>query len=147
MRLLPVVCGVAAALGGMGQTQAAPRGTRGGTVGPSGVITSPCGRHNVTIRGGAVAIDGRRVHAAWERVQLAGQPVWRDDSNALAWVEKWEGRLRLVVITEVAHPEQALYWALPTPAAGEQVAWAGPHRVVVGNDLLSPRAVATWSEE
>src|SRR5215813_3399049 len=65
---------------------------------------SPCGRHLVEIDGGAVFVDGRRVHPSTGEVEVLGVPTWRADGDALAWLERGAGETRLVVLPEVSRP-------------------------------------------
>jgi hypothetical protein len=99
----------------------------------------------VEVARGAVLVDGKRVHPASKNVYVVAPPTWRRDGRAVAWIERSEGELRLVVVPDVTSP-QALPWTLPVASADDQVFWAGPRRVVVGPALLAPRAVASWSE-
>lgn len=112
-------------------------------------LRSPCGRHHLELRAAALWLDGRRVHAVNEDTRLTAPPAWRGDGRAVAWLEQSRSGLRLVVVADVARPEEPLYWTLPARAATtsrERLSWVGPHQVVVGPDLLSPRAVASWTE-
>jgi len=109
-------------------------------------VPSPAGRHVVEVARGAVLLDGRRVHPQSGSVYLIAPPTWRLDGRAVAWIERSDGQLRLVVVPDVAAPAQALPWSLPLVSADDQIFWAGPRRVVVGPALLSPRAIASWSE-
>jgi hypothetical protein len=108
--------------------------------------SSPCGRHVVRVSAGAVFVDGRRVHPGDGSVYVLTRPTWRRDGRALAWLERHEGETRLVVLPQVDTGATPLPWTLPTLTARDHVFWAGPNRVVVGPDLLAPRAVASWSE-
>jgi hypothetical protein len=108
-------------------------------------LVSPGGRHVVHVAGGAVFVDGRRVHPASGGVYLMGNPLWRGDGGALAWLERSEGQVRLVVLPEIGPAAEPLPWVLPALPSGDQLFWAGPNRVVVGPALLAPRAVASWS--
>jgi len=109
-----------------------------------GRLRSPCGRHTVTIDGGAVFVDGRRVHPAAGTVEVLRPPTWRRDGGALAWLERGGGETRLVVLPELARSAQPLAWTLPHALGHERVYWAGPSRVVVGPEELQPHAVASW---
>ncbi len=102
---------------------------------------SPCGRHVVRIAGGAVFIDGRRVHPAQGQVYLLAPPRWRRDGRAVAWLERHGRRTRLVVLPDLAEP---LAWGLPPLSQGDEVFWAAADRIVVGPTLLVPRVVASW---
>src|SRR5262252_3694724 len=42
-------------------------------------LRSPCGRHLVEVDGGAVFIDGKRVHPALGNVAVLREPAWRAD--------------------------------------------------------------------
>jgi hypothetical protein len=109
-------------------------------------VASPNGRHVVHVSRGAVFVDGRRVHPASGSVYVMGAPLWRGDGRALAWLERNEGEVRLVVIPDLHDPgAQPLPWVLPPLPSGDQLFWAGPNRIVVGPALLAPRAVASWS--
>ena len=108
-------------------------------------IASPNGRHRVHVSGGAVFVDGRRVHPASGSVYVMAPPLWRGDGRALAWLERNEGEVRLVVLPDLDPAAQPLPWVLPALPSGDQLFWAGPNRVVVGPALLAPRAVASWT--
>jgi len=108
-------------------------------------LVSPGGRHVVHVAGGAVFVDGRRVHPSSGGIYLMGSPRWRGDGGALAWLERSEGQVRLVVLPEIGPTAEPLPWVLPALPSGDQLFWAGPNRVVVGPDLLAPRAVASWT--
>ncbi len=108
--------------------------------------TSPCGRHVVSVTGGAVFVDGRRVHPDTGSVYVLAAPIWRSDGGAVAWLERGDGETRLVVMPEFARGAKALPWSLPAVTAADQVFWAGTNRVVIGPGLLQPRAVASWTD-
>ena len=105
---------------------------------------SPCGRHLVEIDGGAVFLDGRRVHPSFGTVEVLSEPIWRGDGEALAWLERGAGETRLVVVPEVSRFADPISWPLPRALARERVHWAGATRVVVGPEILQPHAVASW---
>lgn len=107
---------------------------------------SPGGRHLVEVDGGAVWLDGRRVHPALGSVQVLASPSWRDDGDAVAWIERAAGETRLVVLPALTAGAEALAWPLPRALGGERIHWAGDRRVVVGPAPLEPRAVASWTE-
>ncbi len=109
-------------------------------------VASPCGRHAVRVERGTVFVDGRAVHGPEGGAYVLASPTWRRDGGALAWIERGGGETRLVVLPDLQPGTQPLTWSLPATADGERVAWAGPQRVVVGPELLAPRAVASWSE-
>ena len=107
---------------------------------------SPGGRHALAVRGGAVLIDGRRVHGA-AATMVAG-PTWRDDDDAVAWVERGGGgAMQIVVLPRLSMGAQPLEWPLPRLEADDRVHWASHTRVVVGPELLTPRASVSWTEE
>jgi len=126
---------------------AAPSPSRLSSIRVSDAQVSPCGRHTLSVRGGAVFVDGRRVHRPGERVQVTALPVWRQDGAAVAWTERTSVGARLAVVVDVAKPDAPMFWSIPSPASEDHLAWAGPHRVVVGNNILAPRAVASWTED
>lgn len=107
---------------------------------------SPGGIHLCEVDGGAVFVDGRRVHPDTGTVQVLGPPSWRSDGHALAWLERRHGETRLVVLPEVAQPSDPIVWPLPRALSGDRVLWAGDNKIVVGPELLQPRAVASWSD-
>jgi len=107
--------------------------------------TSPGGRHVVQVSRGAVFVDGRRVHPARGDVYLLTAPQWRKDGRALAWLERCQGQVRLVVLPELGPEAEPMPWVLPALPSGDQLFWAGHNRIVVGPALLAPRAVASWS--
>jgi len=107
---------------------------------------SPCGRHLVEVDGGAVYIDGRRVHPSTGSVVVLATPAWRDDGDAVAWVERVSGETRLVVLPALSSSAEPLAWPLPRALGGERLHWAGERRVVVGPQPLEPRAVASWTD-
>jgi hypothetical protein len=109
-------------------------------------LRSPCGRHVVEVENGAIFLDGKKVHPATGSVHVLAAPSWRNDGDALAWLERRSGETRLVVLPEVAHPTETIVWPLPPALAQDRVHWAGDNRVVVGPEALQPRAVASWSE-
>jgi hypothetical protein len=105
---------------------------------------SPCGRHLVEIDGGAVFVDGRRVHPALGSVEVLSEPAWRGDGGALAWLERAAGETRLVVLPEVSSQTQPLAWPLPRALGSGRIFWTGPTRIVVGPEELQPLAIASW---
>jgi hypothetical protein len=108
-------------------------------------VPSPGGRHVVQVADGAVFVDGRRVHPAGGSVYVLAAPTWRADGGALAWIERSDGEIRLVVLPEI-HPTAApMPWVLPALPSGDQVFWAARNRIVIGPALLAPRAVASWT--
>jgi hypothetical protein len=108
-------------------------------------VPSPRGGHVVHVSGGAVFVDGRRVHPTSGGVYLLAAPQWRKDGRAVAWLERCQGQVRLVVLPEIDPRVEPLPWDLPALPSGDQLFWAGSNRIVVGPALLAPRAVASWS--
>jgi hypothetical protein len=109
-------------------------------------VASPCGRHVAEVIGGAVYVDGRRVRTADGNVFVLAPPIWRRDGRAVAWIERSNGRARVVVIDGVEDHAAPLPLTLPDVAMDDRVFWAGPQRIHIGPALLAPRAVATWNE-
>jgi hypothetical protein len=107
---------------------------------------SPCGHHLVEVDGGAVYLDGRRVHPSSGSVTVLATPSWRDDGDAVAWLERVSGETRLVVIPALSSFAEPMAWPLPRALGGERIHWAGERRVVVGPAPLEPRAVASWTD-
>jgi len=109
-------------------------------------VASPDGRHVAEVIGGAVYVDGKRVRTADGTVFVLAPPIWRRDGRAVAWIERSQGEVRVVVIDGVDDRVAPLPLTLPAVAADDRVFWAGPQRLVIGPALLAPRAVATWNE-
>lgn len=107
---------------------------------------SPSGLHLVEVDGGAVFVDGRRVHPGSGAVQILSAPAWRADGDALAWLERRSGETRLVVLPSVNTPSEPIVWPLPRALSRDRVLWAAQNKVIVGPELLQPRAVASWSD-
>jgi hypothetical protein len=126
---------------------AAPSSSRIPSLKVSDAQISPCGRHTLFVQGGSVFVDGHRVHRLGEQVRVTTDPVWRRDGSAVAWMERTNIGVRLAVLVDVARPNAPMFWSIPAPASQDHLAWAGPHRVVVGNNILAPRAVASWTED
>jgi hypothetical protein len=105
---------------------------------------SPGGKHVVEVDGGAVFVDGRRVHPALGAVEILSEPCWRPDGSALAWMERGGGETRLLVLPEVARVVEPIAWPLPRALANDRVHWVGPSKIVIGPEALQPRAVASW---
>lgn len=109
-------------------------------------VRSPCGRHVVEVEAGQVRVDGRRVHPSEGASYLISRPTWRSDGAAVAWLERRDGATHLVVVPDLAEATGVLSWELPATAARDEIHWVAKNRVVLGPDLLSPRAVASWTE-
>ncbi len=109
-------------------------------------VASPCGRHVAEVIGGGVFIDGRRVRATEGAAFVIAPPTWRRDGNAVAWIERRAGQVRLVVVPEIDDGSEPLPWTLPVVTPEDRVYWAGQRRVVVGPEILAPRAIASWTE-
>ena len=109
-------------------------------------VASPCGRHVAEVIGGAVFIDGRRVRSAEGQAFVLAPPTWRRDGRAVAWLERSRGEARLVVVPALDESSESMPWTLPAVSTDDRVFWAGPRRVVVGPEMLNPRAIASWPE-
>jgi hypothetical protein len=109
-------------------------------------VASPCGRHVAEVIGGAVFIDGRRVRSTQGQAFVVAPPTWRRDGRAVAWLERSRGEARLVVVPALDESQDPMPWTLPAVSTDDRVFWAGPRRVVVGPEMLSPRAIASWPE-
>jgi hypothetical protein len=107
---------------------------------------SPCGRHVVEVDAGAIYLDGRRIHPLSGTVHVLEPPAWRDDGDAVAWIERVSGETRLVILPQLSAGAEPLAWPLPRALGSERIHWAGERRVVVGPAPLEPRAVASWTE-
>jgi hypothetical protein len=107
---------------------------------------SPCGRHVVEVDAGAIYLDGRRIHPLSGTVHVLEAPAWRDDGDAVAWIERVSGETRLVILPALSAGAEPLAWPLPRALGSERIHWAGERRVVVGPAPLEPRAVASWTE-
>jgi hypothetical protein len=110
-------------------------------------VRSPSGHHVVEVDGGAVYLDGRCVHPEVGVVHVLSAPIFRSDSDAVAWVERGGGGTRLVVLPQLSSDAPAIAWPLPRALGQDRLHWAEANRVIVGPDLLQPRAVASWTEE
>src|SRR6476659_3701531 len=82
---------------------------------------SPCGRHLVEVDGGAVYVDGRRVHPSSGNVTVLATPLWRDDGDAVAWLERVAGETRLVVLPTLSSYTEPLAWPLPRALGSERI--------------------------
>jgi hypothetical protein len=109
-------------------------------------VASPCGRHVAEVIGGSMFIDGRRVRASEGSAFVLAPPTWRRDGGAVAWIERRAGQARLVVVPGVDDGSEPLPWTLPVVTPDDRVFWAGQRRVVVGPEILAPRAIASWTE-
>jgi hypothetical protein len=107
---------------------------------------SPCGRYLFEVEDGAVYVNGRRIHPELRSVHVLAPPVWRDDGDALAWLEREGSETRLVVLPTVGTYAEPLAWPLPRALGSDQLHWAGPCQIVVGPQILEPHAVASWTE-
>lgn len=108
---------------------------------------SPGGRHFLELADGVVVIDGWHVSRD-TNVQMIGTPVWRPDGDAVAWIERVAGGIRLAVVPALRRtPADAMTWALPLALAREAIHWSSARRVAIGPSTLAPRAVASWIEE
>ena len=109
-------------------------------------VASPCGRHVAEVIGGSVFIDGRRVRALEGAGFVLAPPTWRRDGGAVAWIERRAGQARLVVVPGIDDGSDPMPWMLPVVSREDRVFWAGPRRVVVGPEILAPRAIASWTD-
>jgi hypothetical protein len=109
-------------------------------------IPSPCGRHVAEVIGGTVYIDGRRASRDVAGAFVVSPPTWRRDGDAVAWIERSRGQLRLVVMPALDASAEPMPWELPAVLSADRVFWAGPRRVVVGPGVLAPHAIASWEE-
>lgn len=109
-------------------------------------VASPGGRHVIEVRGGGVFVDGRRIHPSDGSVYLLSAPTFRSDGGAVAWLERADGQIRLVVVPELGRRAEPLPWMLPGLRGDAQIFWAGVNKVVVGPQLLAPFAVASWTD-
>jgi hypothetical protein len=87
------------------------------------------------------------VHPSTGTVVVLARPAWREDGDAVAWLERVSGETRLVVLPTLSTWCEPLAWPLPRALGGERIHWAGARRVVVGPAPLEPRAVASWTED
>lgn len=108
----------------------------------------PCRNAVLTVSRGAVFLDGQSVHPEGDKVRILVHPIWRRDRCAVAWIERTaDQEIRLVVVFPAQPgPASVLPWRLPPVERGDRLFWAANNRVVVGPQLLAPRAVASWSE-
>ena len=77
---------------------------------------------------------------------VVSPPTWRRDGDAVAWIERSRGQLRLVVMPALDASAEPMPWELPAVLSADRVFWAGPRRVVVGPGVLAPHAIASWEE-
>jgi hypothetical protein len=107
-------------------------------------LQSPDRRHLVEVTSrGRVRLDGKGVRSGAGK--LRGKPIWRRDSNALAFLQRSSFGLQLVVLPRLDH-RRPLVWHLP-PAADElsKVFWISPRRIGIGAKEMVPRLVVNWS--
>jgi hypothetical protein len=105
------------------------------------VKTSPDGSHKalITVRG---VMLGRRLVRA-ERGQVKSL-VWRRDSRALAYLQRTDLGLQLVVLPRL-DSLRPLTWRLPAHAQDlSRIFWISDTRIGVGNRELVPRVVVSW---
>src|SRR5262245_35927727 len=105
---------------------------------------APIGSHHVRVDNGNVLVNGRPIRrGAGESAWLLGDPVWRQDGMAVAWLERSHGDIRLVVVPDVAGDAEPLVWVIPVARSEDQLTWVGSQRIHVGALPFAPKAVAT----
>lgn len=107
-------------------------------------VVSPDGRHRLE-RGaaGSLLLDGRLLASSGRPV---GVPVWRQDSRALAFLQRSGTGLQLRVLLLDLDPLQPVVWSLPPHAEGlREVFWITSCRIGVGEKPLVPRLVVSWT--
>ena len=106
-------------------------------------IPSPDRRHEVQVTKRTIRLDGKRLRTG--KGKLHGQPVWRHDSQALAFLQGSPFGPKLVVVT-LSEKHRTLVWHLP-PIADEltKVFWISPRRVGIGFKEMVPQLVVNWS--
>jgi hypothetical protein len=112
---------------------------------PSWIVHSPDGRHRIELgAAGRVHLDGRPLSSAGKPLSA---PVWRRDSRALAFLQRGEVGLQLVVVLLDVDPWRPLVWSLPSLAGSScrHLFWIAPQRIGVGEKALVPRLVVSWT--
>ena len=107
-------------------------------------VTSP-DRQQVAVvtRRGRVKVNGRLVRSG--QGQALGQPVWRRDSRAVAFLQRSRHGMQLVVLPEL-DPRHPLVWQLPSTASRlRRVFWISAKQLGIGAREMVPRLVVSWS--
>jgi hypothetical protein len=105
------------------------------------VKASPDGAHKALITVHGVKLGRRLVRAERGKVKSL---VWRRDSRALAYLQRTELGLLLVVLPRL-DSHRPLTWRLPAHAQDlSRIFWISDTRIGVGNRELVPRVVVSW---
>jgi len=105
------------------------------------VKVSPNGLHKalVTVRG--VMLDRHLIRAERGKVKTV---VWRRDSRALAYLQRTDLGLQLVVMPRL-DSLRPLTWRLPSHAQDlSRIFWISDTRIGVGARELVPRVIISW---
>jgi hypothetical protein len=108
-------------------------------------VLSPDGRHHIDLTAsGRLQLDGRPLALANKPL---ARPVWRHDSRALAFLQRSSTGLQLLVVLLDVEPLVPIVWPLPPLMNSRlrQVFWIDPQRVGIGEKMLVPNLVVSWT--
>ena len=108
-------------------------------------VPSPDRKHRVELcTSGQLALDGQRIPLTGT---LLGRPAWRRDGRALAFLQRSGAGMQLLIVLLDVDPLTPLVWSLPSLTTGtlREVFWIGPQRVGIGEKMLVPRVVVSWT--
>jgi hypothetical protein len=95
------------------------------------------------VAGGRVRLNGH--HLLSGPGLILGGPIWRQDSRALAFLQRSPRGLELYVLPDL-EAVRPLIWTIP-PLVEKQLHlfWIAAQRVGIGPAVLMPRVVVSWT--